>query len=144
MCVTATGKVMERKAYPSDLTDEQWTRLESLIPSALPGGRPRKTDLREVVNALRYLTAEGCAWRDLPREFPPWKTVYNYFQGWTRDGTWQRILDALGQQGGPSPAPPPAPVPDSAGDPPVEPVTDREEEGMDRPGRSRDASTASS
>jgi putative transposase len=89
---------MRRKPYPSDLTDEQWAMLEPLIPPARPGGRPRKTDIREVVNALFYLTREGCSWRALPHDFPPWKTVYNYFQWWTWDGTWQKILDALRPQ----------------------------------------------
>jgi len=87
---------MERKPYPSDLTDEQWATLEPLIPPAYPGGRPRKTDLREVANALFYHAREGCSWRALPHDFGiPWKTVYNYFQWWTWDGTWQTILDTL-------------------------------------------------
>jgi putative transposase len=51
--------------------------------------------MREVVNALFYLTREGCTWRALPHDFPPWKTVYNYFEGWKRDGTWDRFLTAL-------------------------------------------------
>lgn len=89
---------MKRKPYPSDLTDEQWAILEPMIPPAWPGGRPRKTDMREVANALFYLTREGCTWRALPHDFPPWKTVYNYFQWWTWDGTWQKMLDALREQ----------------------------------------------
>jgi putative transposase len=89
---------MKRKPYPSDLTDEQWALLEPLVPRALPGGRPRKTDMREVVNALFYLTRQGCTWRALPHDFPPWKTVYNYFRWWTGDGTWQRIVDTLRPQ----------------------------------------------
>lgn len=89
---------MKRKSYPSDLTDEQWAILQPLIPPARPGGRPRKSDMREVVNALLYVTREGCTWRALPHDFPPWKTVYNYFQWWTWDGTWDRILDALRRQ----------------------------------------------
>jgi putative transposase len=86
---------MERKPYPSDLTDDQWAVLKPLIPPARPGGRPRKTDMRAVLNALFYHTREGGSWRALPHDFPPWKTVYNYFQWWTWDGTWQTILDAL-------------------------------------------------
>jgi putative transposase len=86
---------MTRKPYPSDVTDEQWAVLEPLIPPARPGGRPRKTDMREVVNALFYLAREGCSWRALPHDFPPWKTVHNYFQLWTWDGTWQELLDTL-------------------------------------------------
>jgi putative transposase len=86
---------MRRKGYPSDLTDAQWAILESWIPDARPGGRPRKTDMRAVVNAIFYLTREGCSWRALPHDFPPWKTVYNYFQAWQQDGTWDQFLTAL-------------------------------------------------
>src|ERR1700720_4134263 len=86
---------MERKPYPSDLIDSQWAVLKPLIPDARPGGRPRKADMREVLNAIFYLNREGCTWRALPHDFPPWKTVYNYFEGWQRDGTWDRLLTAL-------------------------------------------------
>ena len=86
---------MERKPYPSDLTDAQWALLQPLLPAARPGGRPRKTDMREVLNALFYLNREGCTWRALPHDFPPWKTVYNYFQAWRDDGTWAHIQGAL-------------------------------------------------
>jgi putative transposase len=87
---------MNRKPYPSDLTDEQWALLEELIPPARPGGCPRKHDLREVLNALFYLTREGCSWRALPHDFGiPWKTVYNYFRAWTDDGTWEQLVTAL-------------------------------------------------
>jgi putative transposase len=63
---------MNRKHYPSDLTDEQWAVLEPWIPPPRPGGRPRKTNMREVVNAIFYFTREGCSWRGLPHDFPPW------------------------------------------------------------------------
>src|ERR1043166_899754 len=86
---------MERKRYPSDLTDDQWAILEPWIPAARPGGRPRTTDMRAVVNAIFYLTREGCSWRALPHDFPPWKTVYNYFEAWQQDGTWNQFLTAL-------------------------------------------------
>src|SRR5487761_1971440 len=89
---------MRRTSYPSDVTDEQWTLLEPLLPRDSRRGRPRKTDLREIVNALFYHTREGGSWRALPHDFPPWKTVYNYFQWWTWDDTWQKILDALRPQ----------------------------------------------
>jgi putative transposase len=88
---------MNRKPYPSDLTDEQWAIVEPLIPPALPGGRPREVDIREVVNALFYRNREGCSWRALPHDFPPWKTVYNYFQWWQWDGTWDKLLQRLRQ-----------------------------------------------
>jgi putative transposase len=86
---------MTRKPYPSDLTDEQWAVVEPLIPPALPGGRPRKYPMRDILDALFYLVREGCSWRALPHDFPPWKTVYNYLRAWQDDGTWQRFLDAL-------------------------------------------------
>jgi putative transposase len=86
---------MKRKPYPTDLSDAQWALLEPRIPPPRPGGRPRKTDLREVINAIFYLNRQGCTWRALPHDFPPWKTVYNYFEAWKRDGTWDRILTAL-------------------------------------------------
>lgn len=85
----------ERKAYPSDLTDEQWKLIEGLIPAALPGGRPRETDIREVVNAILYLTRSGCQWDMLPHDLPSKSTTYEYFAAWRDNGVWQRMLDAL-------------------------------------------------
>jgi putative transposase len=89
---------MNRKAYPSDLTDAQWLLLASYLPAAKPGGRPRQTDLREVINAIFYLNREGCTWRALPHDFPPWRTVYEYFAAWKADGTWEEINGALRRQ----------------------------------------------
>lgn len=90
---------MNRKSYPSDLTDPQWAILTDLIPNALPGGRPRKHDMREVLNALFYVCREGCSWRALPHDFGvPWKTAYNYFRAWARDGTWEQLVTALNRR----------------------------------------------
>jgi putative transposase len=86
---------MNRKSYPSDVTDTQWALLEPLLPPARPGGRPRKVDLREIVNALFYRNREGCTWRGLPHDFPAWKTVYNYLETWEEDGTWDKLLKVL-------------------------------------------------
>ena len=86
---------MKCKSYPSDLSDEQWAVLEELIPDVRPGGRPRKYPMRRVLDALFYITREGCSWRALPHDFPPWKTAYNYFRAWTGDGTWPQLVDAL-------------------------------------------------
>ena len=86
--------VMTRKSYSTDLTDDQWERLEPLLPkpkSGTPrGGRPA-VDLREVVNAIAYLLRGGLAWRLLPHDFPPWQTVYTRFRLWRLDGTWEKV-----------------------------------------------------
>jgi putative transposase len=89
---------MERIPYPTDLTDEQWKLIEPFLPLALPGGRPRKTDLREVVNALLYFVRCGCQWRMMPHEFPPWRTCYNYYRAWIDDAIWDEILACLRMQ----------------------------------------------
>ena len=70
-------KGMNPKPYPSDLTSQQWAVLKPLLPPARTGGRPRKTEMRSVVNAIFYRNRNGCIWRALPHDFPPWRTVYN-------------------------------------------------------------------
>src|SRR3954466_5651824 len=89
---------MERKTYPSDLTNWQWNRLKGLLPAAKPGGRPRSVDLREVLNGILYIVRGGCAWRMMPTDLPPWSTCYDYLYRWRNDGTWQRLHDALRDQ----------------------------------------------
>lgn len=89
---------MTRQSYDTDLTDGQWQILEALIPAAKPGGRPRSTDLREVLNAIFYLLRAGCAWRLLPHDFPKWQTVYTYFRAWEADGTWEMMNTTLREQ----------------------------------------------
>ena len=84
-----------RKPYPSDLSDEQWAILEPLLPAPVKAGAPRKTDLREVVDAILYVLSTGCAWSALPHEFPPEGTVRDYFHQWRRNGLWQRVHDTL-------------------------------------------------
>ena len=66
-----------RMRYPSDLTDAQWCNIEELFPrpEGPKSGRPRTYPVREIVNAVFYLARSGCAWRMLPHDFPPWKTV---------------------------------------------------------------------
>jgi putative transposase len=87
---------MNRKSYPSDLSNAQWATLRDLIRPAQPGGRPRAVDLRELLNALFYHAREGCSWRAIPHDFGiPWKTAYNYFRAWASDGTWDRLVTAL-------------------------------------------------
>lgn len=89
---------MRTPPYPSDLTAEQWSLLVPLLPAAPPKGRRRQTDMREVVNAIFYLNRAGCPWRMLPRDFPPWRTVYNYFEAFRQDGVWPKMLTSLRQQ----------------------------------------------
>jgi putative transposase len=86
---------MPRRAYPTDLTDDEWRVLEPLIPPAKSGGRPRSADVREIMNAIRYVLRSGGAWRLLPHEFPPWPTVYASFRRWDADGTWERMAGVL-------------------------------------------------
>ncbi len=90
----------KRKSYPSDLTDEQWARLEPLIPAARSnrGGRPREIDMREVINTLLYLNRSGCQWDMLPHDLLPKSSVYDYFAQWRDDGTWTKMLAAMREQ----------------------------------------------
>jgi transposase len=85
---------MKTHHYPSDVTDAQWALIEPHLP-VHPGGRPRKTDLRDVVDAVLYILRTGCQWRYLPRDFPPKSTVWRYFDEWRRDGTLDLIHDLL-------------------------------------------------
>jgi len=85
---------MRTQLYPSDLTDGQWALIEAHIP-VYPGGRPRKTDMRDVVDAILYLLRTGCQWRYLPKDLPPRSTVWKYFDQWRRNGTLDRIHDTL-------------------------------------------------
>ncbi len=87
--------VPARKAYPSDLTDEQWVIIEPLIPTSKQGGRPREVNMREVLNTIFYLNRTGCQWDMLPHDLLPKSTVYDYFASWRNDGTWQHMVDAL-------------------------------------------------
>src|SRR3954469_9787593 len=85
---------MRTNKYPSDVTDAQWRLIEGLIP-VYPGGRPRKTNLREVVDAVFYVLRTGCQWRYLPKDFPPKSTVWRYFDEWRHNGTLDHIHDTL-------------------------------------------------
>lgn len=86
---------MGKRTYKSDLTNEQWEEIRKLIPPSKHGGRPRCTDIREVLNAIFYLMKTGCQWRLIPNDFPACGTVYTYFSQWVKDGTWEKIHEAL-------------------------------------------------
>ena len=88
---------MRAESYPSDVTDEQWALIEPHIP-VYPGGRPRKTHLRDVVDAVLYVLRTGCQWRYLPKDFPPKSTVWRYFDEWRHDGTLDKVHDRLRRQ----------------------------------------------
>lgn len=77
------------------MTDSQWQYIKELIPSAKTGGRPRNLDMRQVINAIFYVTVGGIPWRMLPKEYPNWKSVYHYFRIWRKEGIWSRIHDTL-------------------------------------------------
>ena len=86
---------MTRTHYPTDLTDAQWRLIEPFVPQPKPGGRPATYTRREIVNAMLYQTRNGCVWRALPHDLPPYRIVFHYFRLWQTDGTWDRIHDAL-------------------------------------------------
>lgn len=85
--------------YPTDLTDEEWSQIQSLVPQPKSGkgkrGRPLKLDRRTLLNAICYIVRSGCAWRLLPKDYGPWQTVYGYFRQWSQDWTWTFIHDTL-------------------------------------------------
>jgi transposase len=81
--------------YASDLTDREWALIEPLLPPPRLIGRPRSTDLREVVNAIFYMAATGCQWRMLPKDLPPPSTVQRYFYDWRDSGLWRTINNQL-------------------------------------------------
>src|ERR1035438_2836536 len=89
------------RCYPSDLDDAEWAVLEPLLPPVRDGGRGRPAvhPRRAVVNAIVYLDRTGCAWRYLPKDFPPWQTVYGYFATWRDNGTLDRKSVGEGKRG---------------------------------------------
>jgi transposase len=90
----------QARGYPSDLTDARWQVIVPHLPPEVPGrrGRPRIWPLRRIVEAILYVDRTGCAWRYLPADFPPWRTVYGYFAAWRDDGTLARLHDVLRAQ----------------------------------------------
>ena len=86
------------RRYPSDTSDEQWAVIEPLLPPARPGGRPEKHPRRAIVDAILYVVRAGCAWRQLPADFPPWQTVYWYFNQWEQARVTEKILPVVRAQ----------------------------------------------
>src|SRR5438874_11161693 len=86
---------MSRTPYPTDLTNAQWKLIAPHVPAPKPGGRPARYPRREVVNAILYQARNGCVWRALPHDLPPYRIVFHYFRAWQKDGTWDRLHDRL-------------------------------------------------
>jgi len=89
---------VQRKRYPSDLSDQQWEIISELVPAqrtSKKGGRPRQVDMREVLNTIFYQCRSGCQWDMLPHDLLPKSTVYDYFSRWRDDGTLRKINDRL-------------------------------------------------
>lgn len=86
---------MRNKKYPTDLNDIEWDVIKQYMPEAKATGRPREVDLREILNGIFYLLKTGCQWRYLPKNFPHWRTVYDYLRNWVFDGTIEKIHSAL-------------------------------------------------
>src|SRR5215204_2625955 len=78
-----------------DLTNEQWARLEPLLPTGKKSGRPPIWSKRQLINGILWRTRTGAPWRDLPARYGKWQTVYSRFRRWQRAGIWDRILAAL-------------------------------------------------
>lgn len=86
---------MDTHPYATSLSDREWELVRPLLPPDASTGRPRRHHLRTLLDAIFYAVRAGHAWRFLPQEWPPWKTVYHYFRAWRLDGTWERIHTAL-------------------------------------------------
>ncbi|PON11304.1 IS5/IS1182 family transposase, partial [Candidatus Entotheonella serta] len=84
-----------RTLYPTDLSDAEWGVLQPLVPADKPGSQPEKYAKRDILNGIFYSLRSGCAWRLLPHQLPPWRSVYHYCRLWRNDGTWKRIHDRL-------------------------------------------------
>ncbi|MGS0742810.1 transposase [Glaciimonas sp. GG7] len=84
--------------YQSDLKDEEWALLEGYFKPSDPRGRKAKHDKKAIVNAILYVVKSGCQWRMIPKDLPPWKTVYGHFSHWNKTGAWESALDKLNSQ----------------------------------------------
>ena len=81
--------------YPSDLRNAEWEMIKGCFEPKRVFGRPLKYSKRDMVNAIFYVAKSGCQWRMLPKDFPPWSSVYKAFQMWNREGVWEKALDKL-------------------------------------------------
>jgi transposase len=86
---------MESRRYPTDLSDDEWRCIGPHLHGPAGRGRPRLHGLRAILDAVFYVLKNGCPWRLLPKDFPPWKTVYDWFRRWRIDGTWEHLNSGL-------------------------------------------------
>lgn len=86
---------VRRKEYSSDLTPEQWALLEPMFPANTGRGRRQSIPIKDIIDAVFYINANGCKWADLPHDFPPPTSVSYHYIKWVKDGTWRRVNDAL-------------------------------------------------
>src|SRR5215216_671818 len=86
---------MESKKYATDLSDDEWDYIEPYLPAPTGRGRPKIHGSRAILNAIFYVLKSSCPWRLLPKDFPPWKSVYDWFRKWRIDGTFERLNAAL-------------------------------------------------
>src|SRR5947207_9057813 len=87
-----------QQVYPTDLNDTEWLRIKPYLQVECKTGRPREHGWRAILNGIFYILRGGCSWRMLPRDLPPWKTVYHYFRVWRMDGTWEHLNQLLREQ----------------------------------------------
>ena len=100
---------MDRKPYPTDLSDAEWRRIKPWVPGDASTGRPPKYDKREILDAVLYVTRNGCTWRALPHDLPPYRIVFHWFRRWQADGTWAllhaKLRERVRQRAGKTPKP---------------------------------------
>lgn len=86
---------MYRNMYQTDVNDAVWSILQLYIPQEKPGGRPRDTDIRQVINGILYVLNNDCSWRKIPDDLLPWQTVYDYYHKWRKNGIWDKLSSIL-------------------------------------------------
>lgn len=84
-----------REAYPTDLNDTEWAQIAPYLPGQNTTGRPREYALREILNSLFYVDKNGCAWRALPHDLPPWQVVYYYFRKFKLNAVWEKLNQVI-------------------------------------------------
>ena len=87
-----------KQVYPTDLNDTQWLKIQPYLPSEAKTGRPREHSWRVILNSILYILQGGCSWRLLPKDLPPWQTVYHYFRAWRKSGLWERLNQILREE----------------------------------------------